>query len=219
MTQTAGKQPRALDLLLGGVAHDLNNVFSQVLMITELLAAEDLDPELADMLEGVRESVRRGIGMADQLYDQSTAEDGDRLPVSLKQLASALQKRSVALIPGASVSARYPEAVPLARLDPQAILDVVLAVARERALERPGCVVEVIVEEHQRSDGRRHVSLAVSAPKRLAVEDLDLGVARASDDPLLSKVGSCVAEHEGWLEPASGAHGPLLRICLPTVGV
>ena len=80
MTRTdTVQEPRALDLLLGGAAHDLNNIFSQVLMMLELFGTVELDDELRDMLESLKGSVHRGIGIAGQLFDQSAASPGSKV--------------------------------------------------------------------------------------------------------------------------------------------
>ncbi len=211
--------PRALDLLLAGAAHDLNNIFSQVLMLIELLPAADVDEDMDEMLTGLKSSIQRGIGIAGQLFDQSSIGDGVLLNVSLKQLASAVQKRSHELVPNASVASRYPDAVSLSRLDPQVVLDTLLFIARARAEEEPGCSIEIIVVQHPGEEDTSYVSIASTAPASLARAGLPLADGDPEPDhPVWVRAREGVVPLGGWLEGGQGSQGPLLRLCFPTVG-
>ena len=216
MDEQTSPEPRALDLLLGGAAHDLNNIFSQVLMLSELFGTVELDDELREMLESLKDSIHRGIGISGQLFDQSVASEGSRLKISLKQLASALQKRGPDLVPDARITSRYPEFVSLTTIDPQAILGAVLDIARLRASEQPGGTVEVVVEEHEGEEQTRYVSIGVSAPTSL----VDAGLSSASNGeepnhPLWVRLRETMSLQGGWLESGPGGHGPVVRLCVP----
>lgn len=204
-----------MDLLLAGAAHDLNNIFSQVLMMLELFGTVDLDDEMVEMVDGLRGSVQRGIGIAGQLFDQSSSEPGQKLKVSLKQLASALQKRSYDLVPGAQLASRYPDTVPWVLADPQAVLGLVLDVARSGADETGGGTIEVIVQEHAGEEDTTYVSIGVTAPHSLA-RALEKDPEKP-DHALWKRVHDSVSEQGGWLETAPASQGPLVRICLPAV--
>ncbi|MEM9408994.1 MAG: hypothetical protein AAGA81_23385, partial [Acidobacteriota bacterium] len=160
-------------------------------------------------------SVQRGIGIAGQLFDQSSSEPGQKLKVSLKQLASALQKRSYDLEPGTQLASRYPDTVSWVLADPQAVLVLVLDAARARAEEAGGGTVEVIVQEHPGEEGTSYVSLGVTAPESLA-GFLDQGP-EEPDHPLWARLREGISLQGGWLEAGPGSQGPLVRICLPAV--
>ncbi len=73
--------------LAGGIAHDLNNILSPMLMAAALLKESSSDPRARDMLSMVETNARRGADIIRQLLTFSRGAGGKRTPIKLKHLA------------------------------------------------------------------------------------------------------------------------------------
>ncbi|HMP82403.1 MAG TPA: ATP-binding protein, partial [Verrucomicrobiota bacterium] len=67
----------SIGALAGGIAHDLNNILSPVLMATDLLAAKVEDEESKKILETVRGCTRRGAEMVKQVLSFARGVAGE----------------------------------------------------------------------------------------------------------------------------------------------
>ncbi len=72
--------------LASGVAHDLNNVFSPILMVAESLADRRPPPADAELVELVRTSAERGAGVVRQLLAFSRGQEIDRVELRVESL-------------------------------------------------------------------------------------------------------------------------------------
>lgn len=81
----------SLGTLASGIAHDLNNVLTPVLAISQLLRLKqpNLDARSRQMLQVLEESAKRGAEMIKQILTFTRGTEGDRSPV---QVASVLQE-------------------------------------------------------------------------------------------------------------------------------
>jgi two-component system, cell cycle sensor histidine kinase and response regulator CckA len=73
----------SLGILAGGIAHDLNNVLTPLLMSVQLLAAGESDPGRTATLKVMESSVKRGAEMIRQVLTFAQGTDGRRLPIDL----------------------------------------------------------------------------------------------------------------------------------------
>jgi PAS domain S-box-containing protein len=71
----------SLGALAGGMAHDLNNVLTPVLMAVPLLREENLSDEARKLLETLDESVRRGSDIVKQVLTFARGIQGQRAPI------------------------------------------------------------------------------------------------------------------------------------------
>jgi len=78
--------------LAGGIAHDLNNILSPILMSVGLLKLEEDSPERLALLETIEASGRRGSDMVRQVLAFARGVDGKRIPVSIRHLLRDVQK-------------------------------------------------------------------------------------------------------------------------------
>ncbi len=209
MERAAPREARSL--LLGGAAHELNNIFAQTLLLAEVLATADLDPELAGMLESLQRSVQRGINVVGRLVEQSHLAPGEPIRLDPRHLVSAVHKRSEGLIgEDVLISHRYPETVFDIQVEPQGLLDTILELCRATAVElvagghRPR--VDVLVTMLEGSPGRK-VCLGVTAPPSLIVE----GGLEPCDALDLDRYRE--HRHGGLLEGLSAAAGRLGASC------
>jgi signal transduction histidine kinase len=74
----------SLGVLAGGIAHDLNNICTPILLSAQLLAAEETDPQRAELLAAIETGARRGADLIRQVLLFARGEEAERrvLPVS-----------------------------------------------------------------------------------------------------------------------------------------
>jgi PAS domain S-box-containing protein len=78
--------------LAGGIAHDLNNVLSPVLLAVQLLRERLADPESQEILNLLENSARRGSGMIRQVLTFARGIKGERVAVHFRELVQELMK-------------------------------------------------------------------------------------------------------------------------------
>ena len=74
----------SLGTLAGGIAHDLNNALSPILMAVDLLKMEEVDPERAETLDVIECSAKRGAEMVRQVLSFSRGVIGHRILVDAR---------------------------------------------------------------------------------------------------------------------------------------
>jgi two-component system, cell cycle sensor histidine kinase and response regulator CckA len=76
----------SIGTLASGIAHDLNNVLTPLLLSTQLLAAEETDPRRLRILDGMRGTVQRGGDMIRQVLTFARGVEGDKTVVDIAAL-------------------------------------------------------------------------------------------------------------------------------------
>ncbi len=89
----------SIGTLAGGIAHDLNNVLSPIVMSVALLKMKTDDPTSLEVLDTVETSARRGADMVQQVLSFARGVEGQRLIVQPKHLLRELQKIIVDAFP------------------------------------------------------------------------------------------------------------------------
>jgi PAS domain S-box-containing protein len=82
----------SIGTLAGGIAHDLNNVLSPIIMAVELLKMKTDDPVSHEVLTTVESSAHRGAEMVQQVLSFARGVEGERLMVHPKHLVKEIQK-------------------------------------------------------------------------------------------------------------------------------
>ncbi len=82
----------SIGTLAGGIAHDLNNVLSPIVMGVELLKTRATDEHSQKLLATMASSVRRGADMVKQVLTFARGHDGERTFVQVKHLIREMQK-------------------------------------------------------------------------------------------------------------------------------
>jgi len=77
--------------LAGGIAHDLNNVLTPILMSIELLKMEETDPRRLSVLTTIESSARRGADMVRQVLSFARGVESQKLAVHLPPLIRELE--------------------------------------------------------------------------------------------------------------------------------
>jgi len=82
----------SIGTLAGGIAHDLNNILTPVLMWVEVLRNKMPDQKSQRILELLESSAQRGAGMVRQVLSFSRGISGDRVEVQITHIVRDLEK-------------------------------------------------------------------------------------------------------------------------------
>ena len=83
----------SIGTLAGGIAHDLNNVLSPILMSVEMLQSDELiDKNGEPWLSIIRENTERGASLIKQVLTFARGAEGERINVQLRHLVKDLIK-------------------------------------------------------------------------------------------------------------------------------
>lgn len=82
----------SIGTLAGGIAHDLNNALTPVLMSIELLKLQEQDPRRMSVLLNIENSAKRGAGMVRQLLSFASGLEGKQLAVQVGHLLKEIEK-------------------------------------------------------------------------------------------------------------------------------
>ncbi len=80
----------SLGTLAGGIAHDLNNVLTPILMSVQLLESDETDPDRREMLATMEMAVKRGAEMIRQVLSFARGVEGRRIVVDVERLVDDL---------------------------------------------------------------------------------------------------------------------------------
>jgi PAS domain S-box-containing protein len=80
----------SIGTLAGGIAHDLNNILSPIMMAVDMMRMNDPDPANRRWLDIMKENAERGADLVKQVLTFARGMSGDRIPVRLKHLIKDL---------------------------------------------------------------------------------------------------------------------------------
>ncbi|HEX6127171.1 MAG TPA: PAS domain S-box protein [Pyrinomonadaceae bacterium] len=80
----------SIGTLAGGIAHDLNNILSPIIMSIEMLQLKDGDPETQRWLSLIGENAERGADLIKQVLTFARGLEGERIPVQVKHIVKDL---------------------------------------------------------------------------------------------------------------------------------
>ncbi|HET9066132.1 MAG TPA: PAS domain S-box protein [Gemmatimonadales bacterium] len=76
----------SIGTLAGGIAHDLNNVLTPILMSVEMLRMEDDTAERRETLDNIEATARKGADMIRQVLQFARGVDGRRVEIDVREL-------------------------------------------------------------------------------------------------------------------------------------
>lgn len=173
----------SIGTLAGGIAHDLNNVLTPILLSIELLKTEPGVTERLEMLDTIESSARRGAGMIRQLLSFARGLEGERHDVSVGGLL-----REVARI----VRDTFPKNIQVRTIIPDdvwtAIGDTIqlhqvllnLCVNARDAMPDGGVMVLAVGNVRLDENARTHYPEALPGP-HVMIEVRDTGVGMTRD--------------------------------------
>jgi len=96
----------SIGTLAGGIAHDLNNILSPIMMAVDMLRLNDPDPETDRWLAMIKENSERGADLVKQVLTFARGMTGERVPVQLKHIVKDLVAVLAETIPK-SITLKY----------------------------------------------------------------------------------------------------------------
>jgi PAS domain S-box-containing protein len=82
----------SIGTLAGGIAHDLNNVLTPILLGVEILVMDEKSDARRKTLDTIGISARRGADMVKQVLSFTRGREGDKSPLQLKHVVRDLEK-------------------------------------------------------------------------------------------------------------------------------
>lgn len=82
----------SIGTLAGGIAHDLNNILSPIMMAVGMLQMRSQDPDTRRWLDVIKENSERGASLVQQVLTFARGMKGERVTVQLKHLIKDLVK-------------------------------------------------------------------------------------------------------------------------------
>jgi len=82
----------SIGTLAGGIAHDLNNMLTPIMMSIPLLRNDDTTPEDLELIESIETSARRGAQMVRQVLLFARGLSGERTPLRPKPLVEETRR-------------------------------------------------------------------------------------------------------------------------------
>jgi PAS domain S-box-containing protein len=228
---------QSIGTLAGGIAHDLNNVLSPVLMAVEMLRDAVDDEDALDTLDTVEASAERGAALVRQVLAYARGVDGTRVAVDVNEVGEAVARVVRDTFPrNLTLEARLDDATPAVIGDPTQIHQLLmnLVVNARDAMPRGGRldlgIAPVTVDASFAA-----MSGSASPGTYVRIEVVDQGVGIPPDDlerifePFfttkefgqgtglgLSTVDAIVRSHRGFVniysEPGAGT---TIRVYLP----
>ena len=99
----------SIGTLAGGIAHDLNNILTPIIMGADFLYSQTPEPRLREVLETIRSSARRGSAMVSQVLSFARGVEGKRSVVDVHRLLAEAKAMAVEIFPKAiQVGAEFP---------------------------------------------------------------------------------------------------------------
>ena len=80
----------SIGVMAGGIAHDLNNALTPILMGLDMLRRRC--PEQAKLLDGLHSSAQHGAGVVRQLMAFAKGSGGERMPIQLRHLLQEVER-------------------------------------------------------------------------------------------------------------------------------
>lgn len=239
MDQQALRKQRmeSLGTLAGGVAHDLNNALTPILLSTEVLRDGEVDAWRLTLLAGIEESARRGAAMARQILAFAQGVEGERGDVPVADLVHRVVRiANDTFLKQVRAAADMPEdpgsVVGDATQLQQALLNLCMN-ARDALPSGGRVTVAAARTTVDAAEAARHLDAAPGLYVRITVVDNGTGIARDIADRVfdpffttrnlaeasglgLTTTLAIVRSHGGFMHIESEpGRGTRVHVCLP----
>lgn len=190
---TEKKRREALDLrtermeslgtLASGIAHDLNNVLTPILMAVQLLTPGESDPARLEILRSTELAVKRGADMIRQVLSFASGANGRRVPVEIGDVLAEIESLRLETVP-ADVTLTFDVAAGLwpTSGDPTQLLQVLLNLVKNAGDAMPdGGSIVIRAQNITLTDNYSSVSHLATPGEYVQVEIEDTGAGMSSD--------------------------------------
>ncbi|MGA2639281.1 MAG: PAS domain S-box protein [Spirochaetia bacterium] len=170
----------SLGTLASGIAHDLNNILSPILMAVEVLGMHAADARDRKMLGVLESSVHRGSDIVHQMLAFARGSEGELVPLSLRHVIREIETILRETFPkNISITTDVPKDLPRVRGDATRIHQVLinLCVNSRDALPKGGNItVTARADGLDETGARRHPGAKPGKYVKLSVIDDGLGI-------------------------------------------
>ena len=176
--QSRAQRMESLGTLAGGVAHDLNNVLTPLLISVQLLRSFDPKPDTVAILEGMEIGIKRGADMISQVVSFARGVDGQRDRVDIADVLRELSTLSLQTLPKSIEVTLDIDDAPTIVGDATQVLQVLMNLVSNACDVMPdGGSLSVAVHRETMSDERADRSfLAPGDYASISVEDSGSGM-------------------------------------------
>jgi len=227
----------SLGRLAGGIAHDLNNIFTPMMLSLELLETKQSDEKSQKWIKALQRNLERSTQLVQQILNFARGAVGDMQPCNLANVLHELNDFIQNTFPkNIQIKTQVAEDLPLVKADPMQIYQVLLnlAVNARDAMPAGG---ELSFHLEPFSVGERNALIHLDAKfgkyVRLSVSDTGTGMSPEVLDKIfepffttkevgkgtglgLSTVFSIVKHHQGFINVYSElGKGTMFRVYLP----
>ena len=117
----------SIGTLAGGIAHDLNNILSPILMSVGMLKLRNPDAETAKWLDMIEKNTQRGSSLVQQVLTFARGLKGERVAVQVRHIVKDLIKVLAETLPkNIEVTSDVPSELPVISADPTQIHQVLM---------------------------------------------------------------------------------------------
>jgi len=229
----------SIGTLAGGIAHDLNNILTPIMMSIEMLKATTTHPKAQNILETIEMTTRRGADIVRQVLSFARGMKGDRVEVQPRHLLKDIQALIKETLPkNIQLKTSFPGDSWTILGDPTQLHQILLnlCVNARDAMPDGGCLTisaeNAVIDEQVASmhvDARPGVYVAIN------VSDTGTGIEPAVLDKIfepffttkeigkgtglgLSTVIAIVKSHEGFVKVLSEVgKGTTFKVYLPAL--
>jgi two-component system cell cycle sensor histidine kinase/response regulator CckA len=167
----------SIGTLAGGIAHDLNNVFTPIMLGVEMLKQDVKDADGREVLDTVLASVRRGADMVRQVLTFARGMEGRRVELDARDLVADVARIARDTMPkNIDIKTRVDDGLPVLYGDPTQFHQVLLnlCVNARDAMPRGGLLT--IAAERVETHPRDRTDVPAGVYVMLQVEDTGTGI-------------------------------------------
>jgi PAS domain S-box-containing protein len=229
----------SIGTLAGGIAHDLNNVLTPILMGVDLLRLGHKDEKSLKLLQNIETSARRGAGMVKQVLTFARGHEGERTTMRLGPLVKEMVKIAAETFPKSiRIRARLADDLSAVSGDATQLHQVLLNLcvnARDAMPDGGEILITAENAELTEAAARKHIEAKPGKYVVLSVADTGSGIPSEIMDRIfepffttkevgkgtglgLATVQSIIKSHQGFLDLTSEVgKGTTFTIHLPAV--
>jgi PAS domain S-box-containing protein len=169
----------SIGTLAGGIAHDLNNILSPIIMSVEMLRLKTSDDETKRWLSLIGENAERGADLIKQVLTFARGLEGERIPVQVKHVVKDLVSVLHETLPK-SITLKYDIATSpwLIAADPTQIHQVLMNIClNARDAMNDGGTLRIGVENLRIDENYLNPDATVGRYVQITVDDTGTGMA------------------------------------------
>ncbi len=229
----------SIGTLAGGIAHDLNNVLSPILMAVPLLERKMSNPQSQQWLDIIDGSARRGASLVKQVLLFARGVEGERSPIEVKHLIWEIKQIAEETFPKSiTLSTNLPRDLWLVNSDATQLHQILMNLCLNARDAMPyGGMLKIMAQNVELEEGAAQIHIDAQNGPYVVLAVLDTGIGIPSDvvdrlfDPFfttkeigkgtglgLATVMSIVKSHGGFITVASYVgEGTTFKVYLPAV--